>query len=114
MRGLLADLDGDSFERRKAAVKRLKELGLQAEPALRAALGEKPSAEQRRRIEEVLAALPPAPQPPSAEELRQLRALIVLERIGSPEARRLLEEVAKGPESALLTRQARAALACLR
>jgi hypothetical protein len=113
-RKLLADLDGDSFERREAAVKRLKELGLQAEPALRAALRAKPSPEQKRRIEAVLAALPQAPQPPSAEELRQLRAVIVLERIGSPEARRLLEELAKGPESARLTRQALAALACLR
>jgi RNA polymerase sigma factor (sigma-70 family) len=113
-RGLLADLDGDSFERREAAVKRLKELGLQAEPALRAALRAKPSPEQRRRIEAVLAALPQAPQPPSAEELRQLRAVIVLERIGSPEARRLLEEVAKGPGPARLTRQALAALSCLR
>ncbi len=114
IRRLLADLDGDSFERREAAVKRLKELGLQAESALRAALRGKPTPEQKRRIEAVLAALPQAPQPPSAEELRQLRALVVLERIGSPEARRLLEEVAKGPESARLTRQALAALACLR
>jgi RNA polymerase sigma factor (sigma-70 family) len=113
-RQLLADLDGDSFERREAAMKRLKGLGLQAEPALRAALRAKPSPEQRRRIEAVLAALPPAPQPPSAAELRQLRALIVLERIGSREARRLLEEVAKGPGAARLTRQALAALSCLR
>lgn len=65
-RKLLADLDSDSFERREAAVKRLKELGQQAEPALRAALRAKPSPEQKRRVEAVLAALPQAPQPPSA------------------------------------------------
>ena len=113
MRSLLADLDGDSFERREAAVKRLKDLGLRAEPALRAALKEKPSLEQKRRIEAILATLTEA-QPPPADDLRQLRALIVLERINTPEARRIMEEVAKGPESARLTRQALAALACMR
>jgi RNA polymerase sigma factor (sigma-70 family) len=112
-RKLLADLDSDSFEIREAAVKRMKELGPQAEPALRAALQAKPSLEQRRRIEELLADLAKILLPPTAEELRQLRALILLERIGSTEARRLLAEVAKGPESTRLTRQARAALACL-
>jgi RNA polymerase sigma factor (sigma-70 family) len=112
-RKLLADLDSDSFELREAAGKRLKELGLQAEPALRAALKAKPSLEQRRRIEPILTALTETPEKLSAENLRQLRALIVLKRIGTPEARRMLENVAKGPESAALTRQARAALACL-
>src|SRR5262249_21668088 len=113
-RKLLADLDGDSFEVREAAAKRLKELGLHAEPALRGALNARPSLEQRRRIEPLLAALVATSQALSAEDLRQLRALIVLERIGLPEARRLLENVAKGPESAALTRQARAALVCQR
>ncbi len=111
MRKLLADLDSDSFEVRDAAAKRLNELSFQVEPALRAALNAKPSLEQRRRIEELLVAAPP---PPTPEELRQLRALIVLERIGTPEARRLLEEVAKGPPSARLTRQALSCLACIR
>jgi hypothetical protein len=114
MRKLLAELDSDSFDVRQAAVKRVKELGLQAEPALRAALNAKPSLEQRRRIEELLAALPVATSPPTPEELRQLRALIVLQLIGTPEARRLLEEAAKGPPSARLTRQALSSLACIR
>ncbi len=114
MQKLAADLDAESFARREAAEKRLKELGRLAEPALRAALRAKPSLEQQRRIEELLSALPETPPPPSAEELRQLRALIVLERIGTPEARRVLEDVAKGPQSARLTRQALAVLACMR
>lgn len=113
-RKLLADLDSDSFTVRQAAAKQLKELALQAEPALRAALKAKPSLEQKKRIEELLAELPKLPSPPTPQELRQLRALIVLERIGTPEARRLLEKMAQGPESAHLTRQARAALMCLR
>ena len=111
-RRLLVHLDSDAFAIREAAVKRFKELGLQAEPALRAALQAKPSLEQRRRIEELLAAFQEAPPPPTSDELRQLRALIVLERIGTSEARRRLEDVAKGPPSARLTRQARAALSC--
>src|SRR5262245_22958000 len=110
---LLADIDSDSFEVREAVVRRLKELGLQAEPALRAALKAKPSLEQRQRIESLLAALVESPPPLVPEELQQLRALIVLEHIGTPEARHLLEDAAKGPSSARLTRQARAALACL-
>jgi len=110
MRKLLADLDSDSFDVREAALKRLRELGPEAEPALRAALKSKPSLELRRRIEALLTA---APSPPTSEELRQLRALIVLERIGTVEAKRLLEETAQGPPSARLTRQARAALTCL-
>jgi RNA polymerase sigma factor (sigma-70 family) len=111
-RPLLADLGGDSFERREAAVKRLKELGLHAEPALRAALKAKPSLEQKRRVETILATLTEAS--PSADDLRHLRALIVLERINTPEARRVLEDMAKGSQSARLTRQALAALACMR
>jgi RNA polymerase sigma factor (sigma-70 family) len=113
-RRLLADLDHESFARREAATKRLAEMGLKAEPALRAALRAKPALEPRRRIERLLAALAKVPQPLSQEDLRHLRGLIVLEQIGSPEARRVLEAVAKGPESARLTRQARAALAAMR
>jgi hypothetical protein len=79
---------------------------------LRAALKSKPSLEQRRHFEALLAALREAP--PTREELQQLRALIVLERIDTPEARRLLEELAKGPESARQTRQTLMALTCLR
>jgi WD40 repeat protein len=113
-RKLLADLDSDSFEVREAAMKRLKELGLQAEPALRAALTAKPSLEMKRRIEPILAALSETLPKPTPEHLRQLRALIVLERIPSSQARHLLREIANGPPSARLTRQARAALACQR
>jgi RNA polymerase sigma factor (sigma-70 family) len=112
-RRLLADLDDDTFARRDAATKRLEQLGLKAEPALRAALRARPGLEPTRRIERLLAALAKVPQPLSADDLRQLRALVVLERIGTPEARRLLEAVAKGPESARLTRQARAVLAAM-
>jgi hypothetical protein len=44
------------------------------------------------------------------EELQRSRALEVLERIGAPEARRLLERLAGGAPGALTTTSARASL----
>jgi RNA polymerase sigma factor (sigma-70 family) len=113
-RRLLADLGDASFAKREAATKRLEALGLRAEPALRAALRARPSLEPARRIEKLLLGMVKLPQPLTAEDQRSLRALIVLEHIGSAEARRVLQTVANGPESARLTRQARAALAAMR
>jgi hypothetical protein len=46
----------------------------------------------------------------SADKLRTLRALEVLELAGTPEARQLLTELAKGLPSAWQTREAQAAL----
>jgi RNA polymerase sigma factor (sigma-70 family) len=109
VRALLADLDGDSFARREAAAKRLKELGPRAGAALRAALRAGPSAEGRKRVEALLAALEES-GPPTADEVQQLRAVTVLERAGTPEARTLLAELAGGAPDARLTREARAAL----
>jgi WD40 repeat protein len=107
---LLADLDSVSFQRRQDAEKRLKELKYQAEPALRKALEANPSLEQKRRIEEILKELRQHRPRVSPEELRELRAVTVLSRIGLPPARRILEELTKGPKSAPLTRHAKAAL----
>jgi RNA polymerase sigma factor (sigma-70 family) len=109
VRDLIADLDNESFERRQAAVKRLKGLGQRAAPALRQELEANPTAEKKRRIQEVLAALE-TPQPLTADALRQLRAIMVLERIGNQEAREALTILAKGAGDARLTREAKAAL----
>src|SRR5262249_26457891 len=49
-------------------------------------------------------------QYPTAEQVRALYALQVLERIGNEEARRLLSELAEGAPEAILTRQAKAIL----
>jgi hypothetical protein len=44
------------------------------------------------------------------EEKRAVRAVAVLEDIGTPAARRVLEALARGESEARLTRQAKAAL----
>jgi WD40 repeat protein len=109
----LADLDAAQFRKREAASKRLAELGDAVEPALREALSEGPSAETRQRLEALLAALD-RKNAPVGEDLRSIRSIALLERINTLEARRLVEKVAKGVESARATQEARAALMRMR
>ncbi|HEY7424229.1 MAG TPA: PQQ-binding-like beta-propeller repeat protein [Gemmataceae bacterium] len=105
---LLSDLDGDVFDKRKAASRELARLGEQAETALRQALKEHPSLEARRRIEDLLNKLEPGPLSP--ETLRTLRAIEILEHLGTPEARRCLNALVKGAPLARETREAKRAL----
>src|SRR5262249_55315026 len=109
IRQLIADLDSQQFAAREAASKELTSLGAEAEPALRAALKGSPSAEHRRRVEAILAVLG-SRRVPSPEVPRRLRALQVLEQIGSTEARQHLETLARGAPAAIETREAGAAL----
>ncbi len=104
---LIADLGSDKYAVRKKATEELKELGEQARPALGELLRGQPDAEVRRRAEQLLEE---APSIPSPESLRRLRAIEVLEHIGTPEARALLEKLAKGAPRARLTDEANAAL----
>jgi WD40 repeat protein len=105
---LLLDLDSDTFARREEAARALEQLGETAEPALRRALSGAPSLELRRRAEGLLDTL--ERRPPRPEHLRTLRALQVLEQIGTPEALQLLAHLATGEPDALLTREAKASL----
>jgi WD40 repeat protein len=102
---LLADLDADSFETREAASRALVRLRYRTDRALQRALNANPSLERQRRLEAILA----EPKRPPAEALRTLRAIAVLERIGTPEARRVLEKLGGGA-AARETREAQAAL----
>jgi len=52
--------------------------------------------------------------PPSPEQLRTLRAVAVLEQLGTPEARGLLDKLAQGAPGALVTEEAKAARERLR
>ncbi len=105
---LVADLDGERFQDREAATKELERLDAVAEPALRQGLMGQPSAEARLRIERLLGRLVEPLTHPDA--LRAVRAVEVLERAGSPEARRLLRSLAEGAPGARLTEDAKASL----
>jgi hypothetical protein len=106
LRRLIADLDSDGFDVREKAQGELERMGEDAVPALRKALDSKPSAEARRRMKSILE----KPWTPSPEIMQAIRAVEVLETIGTPDARQLLESLAEGAPEAGLTREARAAL----
>jgi len=108
-RRLIADLD-DAFEVREKASQELEGLGPEVAFPLRLALKGAPSAEARMRLQKALDKI----KTPQGEHNFQPRtvslALAVLEEIGTPEARRALEELAKGPAQAVVTHEAGAAL----
>jgi WD40 repeat protein len=110
--GLIADLESPTFAVRQRATEELEHLGDRAADALANVLAGKPTLETRRRVERVLLSLKPnQPTPPPPAPLRQaLRAVEVLERIGNPEARQILEKLAQGSTDAPLTGEARSAL----
>ncbi|HET6575128.1 MAG TPA: sigma factor-like helix-turn-helix DNA-binding protein, partial [Fimbriiglobus sp.] len=110
---LVRRLDATAFADREAAERALRDLGDAAVPALRAAIKGELSAEQRQRVEAVLRDADVTALPPG-DRLRAVRAVAVLERVGSAEARALLAKWADGLASARLTREAKAALARVR
>jgi WD40 repeat protein len=105
---LLVELDSKQFAVRDAAANELAKLGEVVEPHLRQALAGKPSPELRRRLQSLLEKL--NHDEPEGDALRNLRAVQVLERIGSPPAREILASLADGAPGANLTRDAKAAL----
>jgi WD40 repeat protein len=104
----LKDLDDSSFKVRTAAFEELARLGDRVEGALRKALADRPSAEAKKQIERLLRAIPDLPT--EAQDIRNERALLVLEQVGSKNAQECLERLAGGAASARLTREAKAAL----
>jgi WD40 repeat protein len=105
---LVADLDADEFDTREKARKELERLGDSAAGALRQALRNRPSAEVKRTVEELLAGL--GGSAPSEQRLLLARAVEALEMIGTPQAVEVLKSLAGGDPDAYLTTQARAAL----
>ncbi|MHB1423597.1 MAG: HEAT repeat domain-containing protein [Gemmataceae bacterium] len=105
---LLSDLDSDSFVRREAAKRELAR-GVVAEEVLEKALANHPSLELKKRLEAILEDMPEW-RKNNPELLRQVRAVWVLQQIGTPEAKALLEKIAAGAPSARLTQKAKDAL----
>ena len=101
---LITDLDSDTFTKRQQAAKALDDLGEAAEGAVRHALAGNPALELRQRLEQLM-------QKRNVEVIRKLRAIEVLEQIGTAEARELLDSLAKGSPNPRVLDAAKAALA---
>jgi WD40 repeat protein len=104
----IADLDSDTFLVRQNAIAELTRLAENAEPMLRKSLDKPSSLEARRRIEALLADLQAKLKMPAPARLRYIRALEVLERIGSTKAQQVVAALAKGPADVWLTQDAQA------
>jgi WD40 repeat protein len=102
------ELKSNSFNVRQRASADLEKHGEAAEPLLRKAVEAKPTLDVRQRLDEILDKIELHVLPP--EILRADRAIEVLERIGTPEAREVLESLAKGTPEVRMTREAKAAL----
>jgi len=99
---LLADLESGDFKTREKAAADLAGLGQTAEAALRQALTMKLPLEVRLRLNRLLEKIAGPVPPLTVEQFRVLRALEVLEQIGTPQARQVLQIVAEhGPEMVL-------------
>lgn len=112
---LLADLDSDSFPVRHAANEELQKLGLVIEGPLTKALARREQAgalplEVRLRVERVLRDLDGYPIRIHEGELRHVRAVQVLEYIGTAAARQTLQRLAGGAPLVRLTQEAQGAL----
>jgi WD40 repeat protein len=107
---LIQQLDSSEYSARQAATAELTKLADLALPALYGTLKKgAASLEQKRRIEELVSRLEDPSAIPSC--LRELRGVEVLERLGSADARKLLETLATGDPESVLTRDARSVLA---
>lgn len=109
---LIGDLDADQFPRREEASRELAKLGIEAESPLHNTLKGKPSLEMRRRIETLLSNQACQAET-TPDSLRHLRAIQVLEQIGSAQARQILGSLAQGAPAEPATRDAAAAKARL-
>ena len=108
----IADLSAADFEARERATDGSKRVAVLVEDELRQAERQTTSPEAHRRLGEVLATVRTVVL--SADGVRVVRAVAVLERIGSGEVRAVLKTPADGPPGAVSTREAKAALERLR
>jgi len=106
IRQWIGALDADRFATREMAMKKLGEHLEIAAFHLDEALRGKPSPEQRSRVQKLLAGR----QSDETVAARILKAVRVLEFMETPESRKCLEDLAKGPEGARATVAAQAAL----
>jgi RNA polymerase sigma factor (sigma-70 family) len=106
---LIEDLDAKEYAKREAATRALQDLGEMAVPTLRAMQKTSLSAESRSRVGRLIFEATNSNQI-SGDRLRGVRAVAVLEKAGTEDAKKLLQSLASGLEEARLTREARLAL----
>jgi WD40 repeat protein len=104
---LVAELDDDAFAVRERSTRELSEAGVDAADALRQALANDPSPEARRRLKKLLDRLQ---EGNDSKRLRALRAIEVLERIGSPQAKDVLRSLTGKPLPPELKEEVQASL----
>lgn len=103
---LVNDLDNDSFQVRENASEKLKKIGDLAVPILRRRYQGSKSSEFSRRIKEIL----DHSYPFSQDHLRILRAIQILEYIGTPDAILVLDRLSKGASESSITREAKSSV----
>ncbi len=100
----IEELGSADFATRTAATKALAAVADHADAKLQAALKDSTNAEQLQRLESLIEKAGSVAS--DTARLRQVRAVEVLERIGTPEAKRLLKALAGGASGATQTREA--------
>ncbi len=106
---LALKLDNDDYSVREAATKELERLGSQVSPILKTVLAETASEEVRQRIKVTLKRINSWVLD-DAETLQTVRAVWVLQGIGTPGAEAILRKLARGAWDARPTQEAKTAL----
>jgi hypothetical protein len=104
------ELDSAKFSQREKAYNELEKLGEGAGRFYREALVRNPSPEVRRQLDRLMEKLKQGKRILSPKYLQIERANEVLELAASPDARKLLENLAAGAPEARLTQHAKASL----
>jgi WD40 repeat protein len=104
---LFKKLDSDNFKERDEASRDLEMLGELVREPMRKVLAGDPAIEARQRLQVLLAKLDQL----SPSQLRQVRAIEILEIIGTPGALAIIERLAKGNPDGLATTESKAVIA---
>jgi hypothetical protein len=104
-----SNLESRDFKTRQAATDRLRENGPLAEASLRATLKKSPPLETRRRIEQLLNSIDGG-TPLSPDVVFAIRAIELLEQIGTSQASAVLERLASNIEEPRIQQEAQLSL----
>jgi hypothetical protein len=105
---LIAGLENEQFKVRQQATAELQKMGERVVPAIGKALAGDPPLETKKRLQDLHKHLSAVVL--HGERLRTYRAVEILERMGTPPARQLLQTLAEGAPGAMVTTSAQEAL----